>query len=68
MAVSLYQPNAVSTRLNEELKRELSGIKLSKSKVDAAIRYFGTLPINSYREEVNVVYFDQLLGAITAES
>ena len=62
MSVALYQPSAVSKQLNEELKRELSGITLSKRKVDAAIRYFETLPIDSYEEEVNVVYFDQLLG------
>ena len=55
MAVDLYQSTAVSTKLNEEMKRELIGINLSKRKVNAAIRYFGTLPKSSQDVEVKII-------------
>ena len=57
MSVDLYQSTAVSVQLNDLMKTELSGMRMSKSKVNAAIRYFESLPVDSYREEVKPMSF-----------
>ena len=55
MAMDLYQSTAVSTKLNEEMKRELIEINLSKRKVNATIQYFRTLPKSSQHVEVKII-------------